>query len=134
MTTKIGSTSVTSQFIINPNLKSDVLNGKDMERALNKIVKMATQYAINIAPTRDGDLVASIRGFIQGSSSGKEGVIEVGTDHWMYVEYGTGIRGAASHQPAPGTAAGWVHGPSAGQTAQPFMRLTLWWIRNQVGP
>ena len=128
-----GGVTMIGSFVLNRNLETDIIDSQGMERTLSELVTMATEYAINLAPVRDGDLVGSINGSVEGSGTSKQGYVEVGTDHWMFVEYGTGVRGAGSDQPNPGLPGGYVHGSVAGQLAQPFMRTTLWWIRNQVG-
>lgn len=105
------------------------------QREWQKLVDSGAEYARRLAPEDKGDLKASIQGEPVTLTSRNElrGVISAGTDHWAFQEYGTGVTGAASPQPEPGVAAGYVHGQSVGHRAQPFMRPTLFWLRTIVG-
>lgn len=120
-------------FILNPNLEAEINGSSEMTDTLQELVTMATEYAMNLAPVRDGIMIGTIAGRVEGSGAERHGIVEVGSDHWIFVEYGTGMRGAGSAQPAPGLPGGYKHGSVAGQAAQPFMRPTLWWLRNQIG-
>ena len=86
-------------------------------------------------PVRSGRLYRSLK----GSVSLAKGTIAVvlkaggaGAEHWIFVEYGTGQRGAQSPQPegpsgyhSGSTPRGYNHGPSAGMAAQPYMRPAM---------
>ena len=121
-------------IVLNPDLEEEINGSEEMQRTLDDLIRMATEYAINIAPVRDGVLVGTIEGEVLNTGTERiEGRVNVGTSYWQFVEYGTGIRGSASEQVPPGLPAGYQHGQVAGQASQPFMRLTLWWLREQIG-
>ncbi len=79
------------------------------------------------SPYATGELLATIRGRLiwppRPTSPRSGAVLEWGTDHGHFVEYGTGRRGAAT--PQDEIPAGYRHGPTAGMEAQPFARPAL---------
>lgn len=124
-------------FVINDGLTEELSRDADYILAMEKVTEEGAEYAQNIVPVGEtGDLRASIHAEKPSIEDGElVGRIKVGegAPYWAYVEYGTGSAGAGSEQPPPGLADGYSHGPSAGMAAQPYMRPTLWWLRQRIG-
>lgn len=120
----------------NRRLEEEILKQEEMRIAVLQILDDGVEYARNLAAVDTGAMRDSIRnGGFQEIDGEAVGVIEVGdgAPHWIFIEYGTGQRGAASDQPEPGVAEGYQHGTSAGIAAQPFLRPTLWYLRQRYG-
>jgi len=114
-----------AQFAADPIVQG---NFKIMAEAGESMMKQ-------LVPVDTGALYRSLK----GSVSLAKGTIAVvlkaggpGAEHWMFVEYGTGMRGKASPQPAGpsgyhagDTPRGYSHGASAGMAAQPYMRPAM---------
>lgn len=124
---------------INDDLERQIMEGPAYVAAMSKMVSEGAEYARNLAAVDTGNMRDSIKeGDISQDPSNPSlvvGTIEVGdgAPYWVFVEYGTGQLGASSAQPDPGVAEGYNHGPSTGMPAQPFMRPTLWWLRQRFG-
>lgn len=123
-------------FIPNENFANEFNNDQEVRAELERLAQLAVEYAQNLSAVESGAMRDSVRfvGFqeVEGQLAA---VIEVGdgAEYWVYVEYGTGVRGAASEQPDPGLPVGYAHGSVAGVPARPFMRPTINYLRNRVG-
>jgi len=126
---------VEGTLFMNPDLEKDINTSPEMLRELTTLTDKAAQYAFNLAPWRSGTMRNSIQPEVGLFNNSYVGLVKVGSgaSYWVFVEYGTGQRGAGSDQPEPGTPQGYAHGGRAGQAAQPFMRRTLWWLKEQIG-
>lgn len=121
---------------LNENLQKDISDSVAFRRVLQQIIDDGIEYASNLAPERTGLMKSTIRDGgieIDGDIATASIVVGEGAPYWVFVEYGTGGRGAASEQPEPGLPQGYQHGGSAGMAAQPFMRPTLWFLRQRFG-
>ena len=87
---------------------------------------------------RTGALQKSIKGEVILTNSG--GYIQgrvvaggIGLERWAFIEYGTGQRGIASDQPAPGRPVGYRSRPGwVGNRAYPYLRPALIGLRTRV--
>jgi len=121
---------------INQRLEREIEEDIAFKQGILNIVEDGVEYAKNLAAVRTGAMRDSItNGGLQYIDGQLMGIIEVGdgAEYWVFVEYGTGQAGAGSEQPEPGVAEGYVHGSSRGMPAQPFMRPTLWYLRQRYG-
>ncbi|MCL2094772.1 HK97 gp10 family phage protein [Candidatus Saccharibacteria bacterium] len=77
------------------------------------------------APVDTGNLKSSIKMNVEQNDESTTGTVSTATKYGMYVEFGAGVRGAASEHPKAGEL-GLKFSPNvAGQTAQPFMYPAL---------
>lgn len=108
-----------------------------------QVAEVGKERAQQLAPVRTGVLRSSIESQVRKRNGRLEARVLVNVNgtapYWAFVEYGTGLRGAASPQVPPlGTPAGWRYDYRdqgwVGQQAQPFLRpalLTMWrsWVQ-----
>lgn len=90
-------------------------------RATTKGTQRVLNTAQELVPVDTGDLQSS--GKMSVTIAGQEviGTVEFDSDHAAFVEYGTGIRGAASPGRGP-----WTYKPDwPGMPAQPYARPAL---------
>ena len=132
------NTAATATLVINDNIQEQFNNDSEAKAAIKKITDEGAKYAQNLAPVGDTgnlrDSIVSLGAVVE--EEGLVGVIEVGgtiAPYWAFVEYGTGLAGAGSDQPEPGVADDYSPGPSAGMAAQPFMRPTIWYLKQRIG-
>lgn len=116
---------ITATSIFRP--RSDL--GQFVTANVTPAVRMAVQESCDMVEARAKELCPVDTGALQASittevdESGKTiiGCVAPHTDYAAYVEYGTGIRGAAS----PGAGEGPYSSTWAGMVAQPYMRPAL---------
>lgn len=121
---------------LNPRLRQEFNDDPDVRQNLREIANLAVQYAYNLAAKATGKMASTIKFYGFEVRDGElHAIIEVGdgAEYWVFVEYGTGIRGASSRQPEPGTPPGYAHGSSPGMSAMPFMRPTLLYLGSRIG-
>lgn len=89
--------------------------------AMQESVKLVQTEAQAIVPVDTGELKASIGTSVEWSGTSVNGEVFADAPHAAFVEYGTGIRGAASPGAGPYPySPGWP-----GMPAQPFLRPSL---------
>ena len=89
--------------------------------AMNESVALVQDEAQAIVPVDTGELKAHIETEVTWAGNSVDGEVSANSNHAAYVEYGTGIRGAASAGAGPGP-----YSPSwPGQIAQPYLRPAL---------
>lgn len=98
---------------------------------LEQIAREARDEAFNLAAHRTGEMRDSIEHGVRGRGEKTEAFVSVGSDHWQFVEYGTGRRGSRSN-PQGIISQGYTHGVGEGTPARPFMRPALLSMRNKV--
>lgn len=122
---------------LNANLERELADDEEVRQNLKELAEIGVQYAQNLAARDTGKMADSIKftGFEYDQDYGLVGVIEVGedADYWVFIEYGTGARGAGSPQPEPGLPEGYEHGPGSGVTARPFMRPMILHLKGRIG-
>jgi len=124
------------EVFLNETLAQDFNVDQEVRANLLELAERAVEYAKNLAAKDTGQMAESIR-FVGFQTEGDQlfAVIEVGEDaeYWVFVEYGTGSAGASSKQPPPGLPPEYVHGPSGGVIARPFMRPTITYLKATIG-
>lgn len=128
---------IAASVVLADGISEELMRDADYLAAMKQIADEGAEYAQNLAPIGETgnlrDSIISKGATLEGDVA--VGLIEVGdgASYWAFVEYGTGQRGSASEQPDPGVAEGYSHGPSTGMEAQPYMRPTLWYLRQRIG-
>lgn len=102
-----------------PNVERGLTDG------LNRAAQLVNRRAKMLAPIDTGDL----RGKIHAESAQKNGdeisaSVIASSDHAVFVEFGTGVRGAGSY-PYPTTLSLSYDSDCAGQVAQPYLGRAL---------
>lgn len=126
----LGATSI---FRPNPSVKDKILNG--VSRGVSAVAQLVEQEAKAGVAVATGDLRDSIRALpveqdrdLAGAGNAITAVVEAGTDHAFFVEYGTGLRGMESAGAGPGP-----YDPNwPGMVAQPYMRPALDTVRGEA--
>lgn len=108
--------------------------------AMQSVVDVGEEAATRRVPVQTGRLQGTIRGFVRREGGEIQGILRVGgpggrqAPYWAFVEYGTGIRGAATspHVQSDDTsikAQGYRHDHQGaqwkGMRARPYMRPAL---------
>ena len=120
-------------------LLSEYSNNLDMLAGLvvNELCKAGVEYAKSIVPVDTGELRDSITHEVDDiakKSGFARGRITAGTDHAMFVEFGTGIRGKGTYPSDMGDS--WVYDVfeqnCQGQPAAPFMYDTARYLERNT--
>lgn len=93
----------------------------DLRQGLRQSVMLVEQVAKAGAPAHDGQLRGSITSWVEQNENGMRGICAANAAYAMYVEFGTGQRGAMDHS-----------GISPNVT--PAYTLEPWWIHEGDGP
>ena len=110
-------------FRLNEDYKQVVL---DMTRPhLEEIAEVGKNLAYASAAKDTGEMADSIQSGTRKLGDRIEAFVVVGSDHWQFVEYGTGQRGALTNDATGIQSQGYSHGESIGQPSRPFMRPAL---------
>lgn len=121
----------TNQVIMEPGWE------QELNAAMTPFMRDAANEMLDVAkalvPVDTGDLKASLRSDVAVGTKGNPiATVTASAAHAGFVEYGTGRRGKATQNVG---AVGrlekppsYVHGPSAGMFAQPYLRPALWHI------
>lgn len=119
------SKSITEALSVFGNTRKEIL--ENTANAMEKLVSSGEEYAKFIVPVDTGELADSITHNVETKGNHVIGTITAGTDHAMYVEFGTGIRGRAVHAD-DADQVGWVYDIHErnwqGMEARPFMYQT----------
>lgn len=110
-----------SKFV---NAKANVVDAA--YEAIERLCSVGEDIAKSECPKDTWELCESITHETKKTSTGAEGTITAGTDHAMFVEFGTGVRGRGSYpEPIPG----WEYDVNRrdwqGHEANPFMYRTV---------
>lgn len=101
------------------------------EQLVSKLVDEGVQIAKREVPVYTGELQASIH----GEKDGQHGEIVAGTDHALFVEFGTGIRGRETRPFTDGTVH-WAYDINernwVGRYANPFMYRTARQVEEMI--
>lgn len=102
-----------------------------MEKLLDELVTVGVERAKQEVPVDTGEL----RDSIHGERSENEGRIIANTDHALFVEFGTGVRGRAT-APFDADEVGYIYDIHErdwqGNVANPFMHRTAEFIREEL--
>ncbi len=126
----------TSTIFVHPDAERTVAKEiTPFMRAVAKDMETRAKLRAAVGPPRSSTapkLRGSIKGKVRREGKWRVPVAEVTaeTPHAPFVEMGTGRRGKRTVNigvgPLKGPPPGYVHGPSAGMVAQPFLRPALW--------
>lgn len=93
---------------------------------LEEATLMVAEDAVRRAPFRTGELANSINYEMGENEQGRYGCVYTDCDHSLYVEFGTGKKGAQSNPELPeGVSISWDMSWEHGQAAQPYMYPAL---------
>ena len=107
----------TSTFTPNPQALESVRSG--IIAGIAEVTQSVEAQARAYAPVRTGYLVSTIESTPpEDNGSSVTATVAAGADYAVFVEYGTGVRGAAS-------GGGEGYGSQPGMTAQPYMRPAI---------
>lgn len=93
----------------------DRLRLMDMRRAMGQAIKTVQAYAKNLCPVHDGELRDSIYTSIDAGRDHVRGECYTNKEYAVYVEFGTGPKGAASHE-------------GISPNVNPSYTMSPWWI------
>lgn len=100
---------------------------------METLCQSGEEFAKFMCPVDTGELAESITHEVTVEGNKIHGVISAGTDHAMFVEFGTGIRGNGTY---PGDASNWTYDYKdqnwKGQPANPFMFRTAEYLENNA--
>jgi len=100
-------------------------------RGMDKSLTTIKRDAVLLCPVDTGRLRQSMTKSLTVTSDEAEGVVGTNTEYAPYVEFGTGLRGAASNPTYDGEVV--QHSPGwKGQTAQPFLRPAFYNNQDRV--
>jgi len=106
--------------------KKKAIQGEAMVEALNKAAAVVTSTAKSIVPVRTGALRSSIHPIKAEVSDGKvTSGASTAMEYAPYVEFGTGVRGAETHEYEPKGVKLAYRPDWPGMIAQPFMYPAL---------
>jgi len=113
------------RLVIDPEVDKNFAEDPQVRSLVGKMAEgmaeLARDNIVSDGLIDTGDMLASVTSHIRTIANKISAVATVGTDHWQYVEYGTGQRGESSLQPLK-LAQGYRHGSAAGIRAYAFMR------------
>lgn len=130
------SISLNNSLSLNEILEA-IPNAKDITNAtaiaIERICQYGEDFAKTVVPVDTGELRDSITHSVDVMGNHVHGTIEAGTDHALFVEFGTGVKGAGTYL---GDTTDWVYDIKGqnwqGHPANPFMYNTALEIENNA--
>ena len=134
-TIKGGWTGGRFRVTFDPTLPAQFAADPTVQASFASMAEFGEHIMKQLVPIKSGALYRSLKGKVSLAKGTIAVILQAGgagVEHWIFVEYGTGQRGARSPQPQgpsgyhSGSAPrGYSWGPSAGMAAQPYMRPAM---------